>query len=65
MQRKSLFTVIAMVTMLWLGCMAWLSGYKQGYSEGSETAWSDARSALMKPLPTLNLDSSELVTRHP
>lgn len=56
--NKSAFVIVGLFGMVWLGYMAWLSGYQQGYSEGSETAWNDARSALMKPLPTLNIETS-------
>lgn len=62
MQTKSIFKIISVIAIVWLGCMAWLSGYKQGYSEGSETAWSDARSALMKPLPTMHIETVDLTS---
>ena len=55
MNRQALLTIIACGVCLWLGAMAWVTGYKQGYNEGATTAWDDARSALTPSLPTLNL----------
>jgi hypothetical protein len=57
MQNKSIFIILGSITIVWLGYMAWLSGYEQGYEEGSEMAWNDARTAFSKPLPTLNIET--------
>jgi hypothetical protein len=46
MQIKPIGLVIAAAGLLWLGSMAWLTGYQQGYDEGATTAWDDARDAL-------------------
>ena len=57
MPQKTIFMSLGAVAIVWLGYMAWLSGYRQGYNEGSETAWDEARTALMQPLPVLNLET--------
>jgi len=57
MHNKSFFVILGAVAIVWLGYMAWLSGYRQGYDEGSETAWNDARSFFSHPIPTANIES--------
>jgi hypothetical protein len=58
MHNKSFFIILGAIAAIWLGYMAWLSGYQQGYDEGSETAWNNARSAFSKPLPALNIETA-------
>ncbi len=55
MPSKALSLTVAVAAVLWMGSMLWLTGYKQGYEEGSTTAWDDARSALS---PSLVSDAS-------
>lgn len=58
MHNKPFFIIVGMASLVWLGYMAWLSGYQQGYDEGTETAWDNARTAFSKPLPTLNIETA-------
>ncbi|MBD3676379.1 MAG: hypothetical protein HUJ26_22950 [Planctomycetaceae bacterium] len=60
MSRQSILTIVIVIASIWCGSLAWLSGYKQGYSEGSETAWENARNALGEPIPVLNIDPVEI-----
>jgi len=60
MSKQNMMTLAAVTASIWLGSLAWLSGYKQGYSEGADTAWDDARSALSPDIPVLNIDSIKL-----
>ncbi len=60
MSKQNMMTLMAVTASLWLGSLAWLSGYKQGYSEGADTAWDDARSALSADIPVLQIDSIEV-----
>ena len=57
MHNKSFFIILAVVAIAWLGYMAWLSGYQQGFNQGSEHAWNDARSFFSHPIPPANIES--------
>ena len=60
MNKQSMFSIVAIIASVWIGSLAWLSGYRQGYSEGSETAWENARNALTDPIPVLNIEPVQL-----
>ena len=62
MSKHSVLSIVVITASIWFGSMAWLSGYRQGYSEGSETAWEDARNALSEPIPVLNIEPVEVST---
>lgn len=66
MSSKSLLLTVAVAAVLWMGSMLWLTGYKQGYEEGSSTAWDDARSALTPNLVSgaaADVEEVSLLTR--
>ena len=63
MQIKPMAVILTAAGVAWLGSMVWLTGYRQGYDEGSTTAWNQTRTAptseSVPPLP----DSVELTGR--